>query len=1080
MRRRNLLLSALLAVSIGALPALSSDTEVLSDEELEDVSAQGLQTVRNGNQIFSIANSNHLKGSVQDQDNNLDSVQMRNNAQESAVIQGLSNSAQSSLNTNANFLDTNEGSFSTNFSQSNDQEANNHSNEAYGNLDQSSLSFALASNINKQRQYIENSYQAHERGTVVSVVFMQNNNNNSVQMRDYAQENIQGIMIFNASTSAGNAGFNMVTVNSYATIGNQNNTQVANNFNNFAQADPGALGGNAAAVNAEVMDNTPIGNIQNWTDPEDTAQVEGNPTQYIKNVYGYNANPQRPYQYSYIDDQNNNNNSVQSKDDAQRYAKAEYQANISKSASNFGINQVVSTDSLTDTELYQTNTQNASNHQNDAEAFGGNALAANVNKETQNIDNMIDPENLGPQNGQIVLQDNNNNSVQYMGDVQRNADIMVSNNSALSATNTGINVADLTSASGVTIGQTNEQEAHNLENSATGVTAYAGNVENTDRPNQSVLNGYVDITEQNNNNNSVQLKDYAQYEIDAFLVSNASKTASNNGINLVLLSGDINDSSITQLNTQTAGNHNNTATGDERAIARNVNKETQGISNINGTRFTIVNRGIQNNNNNSVQLLDSTQGKAEIYVSVNGALSSVNTAANAVFSEDNLTGSVNQTNNQEATNMSNTSDGFFAEAGNEDGFYNNYNQWIGNGSATLLGNQNNNNNSIQISDNAQYKMHAVISANAVASASNFATNMVALNKKITGNIGNGDLSSDITQYNGQDAFNHQNSATGDIFSTVMAYNRGKESQYVENTEGLYIADGVSQNNNNNSVQMTGSAQRYAKIVLSQNAASSALNTGFNLLSMAPGTSNTATTITQKNEQIAYNFRNQAGDVLLNSDVAYATNHDGDLFASHANQYINNAGGTIEGFQGNSNSSIMMGGHAQGGSSSDSFQFVSAINSANSAVNNGFNILAEANLRPLGFDTAGDTTGTTITQTNDQLAVNHENEANGWFEAYAINGNKAHQEVITGTGFDLSSGRQCNVNNSIKLTDYAQQYTQGLTLVNSANSALNFGINLINVSSAVGTNINQTNIGTARNWTNTAVSNGTAVAGNINW
>ena len=1080
MEKKKLLLSALLAVSIGTMPSVAGDTEVLSDEDLEDVSAQGVQVIRNGNQLFTIANSGYLKGSVQEQSNNLDSVQISDEAQQNANIQGLANGAVSSLSTNANFLNVS-GSVSdfSSVEQTNTQDTSNHLNEATSNDD------ALAGNVNKQKQYVINSYQGYQDHGIVSVIKMQNNNNNSVQMRDNAQQSFVGIMVFNAAASSGNAGFNTANATGDLTDTGltQSNTQSSKNFNNTANS----VIGNAVAVNAEIKDRTNISAVQGWTDPESN-EVVGDATQTVINVYGYNPSRPDPYKYSWIEDQNNNNNSVQAKGSVQQGAHIEYQANIAKTAANFGKN-FLNAGNITNSNVIQENAgpgplfkQLATNHLNNA--TGNTALAANVNKETQNISNM--PDQLGypgPENGKIVSQHNNNNSVQYLDDVQMDAAILVSNNAALSALNTGLNIVSADNINGSVVSQSNDQLAQNFNNTATGLTyAYAGNVENTDKPGQYIENGYATVEEQNNNNNSIQFKDNVQLNMHSLLVSNSANSAANNGINLLAkvdpFSTDIEDAyqgginsvsnTVIQTNDQTAENHNNDAYGNI-AKARNYNKESQYVKSFGA--FTIgdipsagkTDGFAQNNNQNSVQLAGNAQGNAKIIVNVNSALSAVNTGGNAVFASK-LIGNVSQSNTQTASNFNNFAVGDNAYAQNMD--MNDYEatQVIDNEYADINGVMNNNNNSVQITDDAQAGLWSVQTANVANSASNFGINIAALNQELTGNTEDtNSLTANLFQVNDQTAENHDNLALG--ASEAYAQNLGKESQKIVNGEGLNIPSGASQNNNNNSIQLSGNAMQNAHVVLSQNAALSALNSGMNLLSMANNI-NTPIVI-QSNYQTAKNFNNTA-----NANIADAANRDGARGDTHYNQDIYN-NGTIAGFQGNMNNSIIMTQNAQA-----NMNFIAAINSANSAVNNGINLMAKTSIDPFVWNGAMGSINADITQTNEQYAYNHTNQATGGDEAWAVNENKQTQRVYNDAGFTLT-GTQCNANNSIKLSGNAQYAATGLMLVNAANSAVNSGLNLISATS-VGGSITQTNIGTASNWDNNATATGSAYAGNINW
>lgn len=605
----------------------------ITDSDLDGVSAQGLQIIENDNRTFE---------PIADQDNNLDSVQLNNEAQQNAHVAAIVNSAKSAVNTSANILiDAVDGdgngepppsgkSFSNSFSQSNENDAVNHKNKAMvissgseDSEDEGTL-LAIAANVNKQKQTITN--------TPTSVIEDQENNNNSVQLNDYAQQNAVGTGIVNASTSALNFGLNIFVANNVSgTNGSSSNTQSATNMSNEAM-----IIGRSDATAIAVAGNAELGITQTVANG-----IEGQ-----------------------ISNQDNNNNSVQVNDNAQENAMVLAIMNSAQSAANAAENLAQMLD-VSGSNISQSTENKAVNHTNIAIALTeeGIAVAGNLNKQTQNVSNMdgTPVHSLGI----IDEQDNNNNSVQVNDDAQRTVQAVLLENAASSAVNAAVNIIHAGNVSGSTLDQSNVQIALNYDNLAVGTAAaIAANAELNEHPGQWINNVHGTIYDQDNNNNSVQLNDNAQKDIVVDKTINSANSAVNVGQNIMSL-GDVTASTISQSNWQYASNHNNAAISGDIAIAANINKQTQIIHNC---FCSDLSQGTQDNNMNSVQLNDCAQQNAQGVIIVNAADSAVNGALNIINSGTVANSSMSQSNTNTAVNFSNIAvGGTIAVAGNTEG-----------------------------------------------------------------------------------------------------------------------------------------------------------------------------------------------------------------------------------------------------------------------------------------------------------------------------------------------------------------------------------------------------------------------------
>lgn len=783
-------------------------SQSISDTELDGVSAQGLQTINNDNRTFR---------AISDQNNNLDSVQLNNNSQGDSIAGGIVNSAKSAVNASANLITLGNVSTPPNgdpktIIQANENTAKNHVNESFA-LGLGGDALAVAANVNKETQRISNMN--------ASVIEEQNNNNNSVQLNHGAQHDSSGMSIVNASTSAANIGLNALNAGELSDTVIQVNAQYAGNMNNKAEAISAGSSAEALAFNAEF-----------------------GPTQVVRNDSRTRVAGRKS--------QNNNNNSVQLNHGAQSGAQVVNISNVAQSALNVAANLASIASVSGDSTVTQTNDNTAENHVNSAEACqickngrgGVTAIAKNLNKQTQKVGNGPDAVNSG--------QNNNNNSVQLNHGGQRDATSGSIINASVSSVNSGLNVLNSREVSGSSASQSNAQTAANMSNTATATgsqgIALATNWE-ANGATQGIDNAYgrdSNVSDQDNNNNSVQINDSAQASATAVSIVNAAKSAINHGANMASL-GSITGSTVSQSNDNNVANHVNVAlfAGENgTAIAKNLNKQTQNVSNAAGTyegQLAVIDG--QNNNNNSVQVSDEGQSGVTAVALVNAASSAANDAMNVLNAGDVSRGSsVSQSNDQSALNYDNLAVALALEgtaiAGNAETTQN-PGQYINNVHAEI--NQENNNNSVQLNDNAQAGVTAARVVNAAGSAVNIGSNLMAA----------GDVSSStVTQSNRQYASNHNNVALGRL---AVAGNLNKQTQTVDNCFCTDLSEGKHQNNNMNSVQLNG-GQSGMRVINAVNAAHSAVNVGYNIMTAGLVTDSH---IEQTNSNTAINFSNIA-------------------------------------------------------------------------------------------------------------------------------------------------------------------------------------------------------------------------------
>ncbi len=609
----------------------------------------------------------------------------------------------------------------------------------------------------------------------------QDNNNDSVQLESKSQKMVHGLAVTNAADSAGSVGQNIASA--YELIG----------FNGIFQK------------NVQFAKNEPQASKQ-----------------YILN------NPFGLFDLSAFQD--NNNGSVQVKDDAQNKVSALVLSNTALSAANLGQN-IASAGNLAFGNLFvQKNYQTAKN---------------DVYKDKQVV------TNGGFLLGIDAFQKNNNGSVQVADAQQggRHAGFMVLANSADSAANVAQNIANGRDAALMGIAfQKNRQKAYN--------DTYTK---------QSVENGFSFLSAsifQDNNNGSVQISDGAQQWLSAMVIANAAASAANVGQNIASLESFVSLNFVEQLNHQKADNdsyvsqnvknigllevsalqdNNNASVQVAHAqdwasaltlsnvansavnIGQNIvaigdfigldivsQKNDQKARSETKSKEAVVNLFVslplaQDNNNASVQLNDSQSHVRGLSI-LNAAASAVNIGQNiaSVYNAGSGITAVKQVNEQKAFNG-----GFCFWDESKAG------QFVVS-LASLA--QDNNNASVQLNDSQNYAAGLSI-VNAAMSAVNVGQN-------IAGVAGRFPLGTIVDQKNIQFAYN--NADTDQVVVTGFS---------------------VDQDNNNGSVQLNDS-QKHTQGLTIANIANSAFNAGLNIGSVRGITGLTG--IVQTNCQTAIN------------------------------------------------------------------------------------------------------------------------------------------------------------------------------------------------------------------------------------
>lgn len=594
----------------------------------------------------------------------------------------------------------------------------------------------------------------------------------------------------------------------------------------------------------------------------------------------------------------------------------------------------------------------------------------------------------------ISNQQNNNDAVQLNGNSQSGSSGIEIINHVNSASNTNQNLIAVDASSGISISQLNDQYA-----------------DNTDGSGQTVDNS-SDVTDQNNNNSSVQLNDDSQTVITANVVSNVANSAKNVGQNIASIT-DSSNVSFSQANFQEAWN--------------------EGID-----TQTINNAGVvtgQDNNNGSVQLNDNTQRDADAMILNNTAASAENIAQNILYVNGLTSLTLTQSNDQFAVNEKVTE------------------QTITNDGITVF--QNNNNGSVQLNDNAQANANALVIKNTSDSAKNIAQNIIDASNINGLNI--------VSQSNTQTAVNGEDWFEQDV-------------QNVSNTLAAL------QNNNEASVQLNDNAQVGVNSMVVANTADSAENIGQNLFSMT-GTV-TVNIISSSNDQTAINYswwyvdqevntnsnliqHNNANSVQLNDNaqnsvsalslsntvssaanvaqnaglsaefigfnyIDQSNNQDAYNWGS-SYQYIDNISFVqITALQDNVNAGVELN---YGTTAQDDVTAMAVANTAASASNIGQNVAAAANIL----------IGNYIEQSNDQYA------SNGVY----------NRQSVDNLGFITVTLGQDNINAGVEIEN-GQNRVAAMSLSNSAASAVNVaqniaaGVDLLGFNTIVQDNLQESN------------------------
>ena len=1052
--KKTLLAAALLAATV-SVPSMAGP-QAISDDQLGEVSAQGIQVVTNSTNISN-------------QQNNNDSVQANGNSQANTSGMQVMNMVNSAANTQTNTaaIDTSIGISS---SQSNTQYAENHEASS-----QTIDNFAAVSN--------------------------QNNNNATVQMNDSSQMGTTAGIVSNVAGSAMNIGQNIASITNSSAIGlAQSNSQTATNegydeqyITNGGNNSTQNNNNSSVQVNSQSQSSSSTFVLNNTSS---SASNIGQNFVFVDGLLGSNlsqsnyqmaSNDKIPYQEisngGNTTIQNNNNGSVQINDDGQTNASSIALSNTANSAKNIGQNIVDATNmngvnvisqsneqyayngAASFSGLYQTvingdvSTQNNNNQSvqlnSNAQASTNAVSLSNTANSSENIAqnvadvsgavsiNVISSSNYqeaynytrwevvqNVASGDSDLQRNNNNSVQLNENAQNASSGMSISNTSASASNIGQNLANTGQIIGFNIvSQSNEQYAYN----GTGWSNWSF---------QTITNNdgvFTLTTGQDNNNASVQMNDgaTAQNDVNAINLSNVAHSATNTAQNAAYVANVALGNIVIQSNYQ---------------VANNDSWTSQEIGN-----YGLINVNVdQDNNNASVQIQDG-QNRVNSFATSNVSNSAANTAQNVVggsnviglnaavqtnesyasnnslsqqaignnglfvqanISQDNNNASVQLQGGQNdfngmslanvATSASNVGQNVasyntFAQIGligqsNTQGAYEYVegDQTISNASliisASLL--QDNNNNSVQV-NGGQDNANAMSFLNASASAANVGQNVGSLTSLAQIGL--------IGQYNYQESESiTTNSQTVDNLSLVLDVN-------------------AAQNNNNGSVQVNG-AQNNVSTLSFANAASSAMNVGQNILNMSD---------------------------LLGVDLAEQINSQSAYNSSYSEQAITNNGvflASVSLAQDNNNASVQLNNSQNNGSG------LSFINTSNSALNNGMNIANITN--PLGL--------TAISQMNDQ---------------YAENSASANQDVSN----DLAVA-QNNNNGSVQLNS-SQNSISSMAVLNTSLAAVNNGINLANISGSVpfGTIVSQSNYQTAINDSDSTqtISNLVVIAGQNN-
>ncbi|WP_281951383.1 hypothetical protein [Nitrosophilus kaiyonis] len=338
-------------------------------------------------------------------------------------------------------------------------------------------------------------------------------------------------------------------------------------------------------------------------------------------------------------------------------------------------------------------------------------------------------------------------------------------------------------------------------------------------------------SEQNINNDSVQLNDNAQIGAAGMAVTNSASSAVNVGQNVAGVTDTFSWGEISQTNRQNA--ENSEASG-----------QLAGQLDVDYSLWFGILADVQNINNGSAQLNDNAQESVAGMAVTNAASSAANVGQNVaglVNSTDVMdTHDVTQVNSQTAVQ-----DGVNGQLALQADVDVNIDTWWW--GSYDFDRQNINNGSVQLNDNAQAFARGMALTNSASSAANVGQNVLGV---VDSSVD--DIEQRNRQYAENNGINAQLAAQGDVDVQVYAFN----------------VDLDRQNINNGSTQLNDNAQFNAAGMAITNAASSAANVGQNVVGVVDSTTQAIPNdITQKNHQEAVNYGvNGQGGLQVDLDV----------------------------------------------------------------------------------------------------------------------------------------------------------------------------------------------------------------------
>ena len=530
-----------------------------------------------------------------------------------------------------------------------------------------------------------------------------------------------------------------------------------------------------------------------------------------------------------------------------------------------------------------------------------------------------------------------------------------------------------------------------------------------------VITNPTAISNQENNNDSVQLNGNSQSGSSGMEVLNHSDSASNVHQNSATISSSSNII-ISQNNIQ---------------IARNRGKSEQNINNSSNSQR-------QNNNNASVQLSDSAQINISASIASNASASAVNIGENVVSLDSLNNANIDQRNVQRARNnilpeQNILNSGYFSYL------------------------ENNNNGSVQLNDNAQFNSRSIILNNSASSAKNIAHNLIeATNLNNTNTISQANIQrsrngskgmqeigqniierDNTLQNNNQVSIQLNDNAQANVNSDIItnsAYSAENIGQNYVAITGLNAVNNINMSNRQRVVnftkfdvsqdvmQLDSDSQKnlVSSIELNNNAQSNI--TAFSITNTSTSASNIAQNLGSSVASIGYNTFSQ-----LNNQVARnGTNWENWSFQTINSDDISFPITSLNN-QDNLNASVQLNDNTN---AQNDIKAMILANTAHSASNIAENVAVAQN----------DRNGNTFEQRNRQRAFS---------ETFIA-------QDIRNSGEYVENSNQDNLNGSVQVHEGQNRFS-GHILTNSANSSVNIAQN---ISSAI--NLDGLNLGIQTN------------------